>query len=390
MSQRREESALGTSRASRVAGAREGVRAPTLSDAEAAEILARLRRATGSPGLTWARPPERIPAGHESEIYALALCGGSSMLGGPLVLRLFRAPRFPRQASFEAAVHEGLEAQGFAVPRVLAAEDAPPGFLLMERLPGRGLADGIEVGGGGPLARIAALAALLDLSWRLPERLAEATRALLSLDAGLVLEALQARGLAPEVIGFDRHLAALEREIETHGLEGLREGAAWLRRARPAEPARRAVCHGDLLPNLLFAGRRRTGVVDWSPAFVTVGDPAFEIANTRVMTTVPLPLPGPLRPIVQRYQRALVRRFERGLGPVALPTPERLHYYEAWRRLRTLVGASLAWRDWAAGQPLPERPDPWDLPPIACAVARRFAEDTGVRVRLPPPPSVGA
>ena len=387
MSGRGGESASGGSRAGHAAATGQQTRAPALSDAERAELLARIRRATGSPRLAWGRAPERIPAGHESEIYVLALRGGSSALAGPLVLRLFRAPRFPRQASFEAAVHEGLAVQGFAVPRVLAADDAPPAFLLMERLPGRGLADGIEAG-GGPLARLAAIPALLRLSWGLPGRLAEATRELLALDPAPVLAALRARGLPPEAIGFDRHLAALERDVARHDLAGLRDGAEWLRLSRPAEPERRAVCHGDLAPNLLFAGERRTGVVDWSPAFVTVGDPAFEIANTRVMTTVPLPLAAPLRHIAQRYQRSLVRRFERALGPAAQPSPERLRYYEAWRPLSTLVGASLLWRECAAGRPLPARPNPWYLPEVASAVARRFAEETGVRVRLPPPPSV--
>jgi len=352
------ESGLSGSRPGRAAATRPQARSRALPEAEAAALLLRIRRATGAPGLAWTRAPERIPAGHESEIYAVALRGGPSALAGPFVLRLFRSPRCLRQASFEAAVHEGLSGQGFPAPRVLAAEDAPPAFLLMERLAGRGLADGIEAG-GGPLARLAAIPALLRLSWRLPERVAETTRELLALDAGPVLAALEARGLPPEAIGFDRHLAALERDVEAHGLEGLREGAAWLRRARPAEPERRAVCHGDLAPNLLFAGDRRAGVVDWSPAFVTVGDPAFEIANTRVMTTVPLPLAPPLRRIAQCYQRALVRRFARALGSAALPSPERLRYYEAWRRLSTLVGAGVLWRACAAGEPFPDRPNPW-------------------------------
>jgi len=327
MSERGVESAFGGARPGRAAATRARGRSPALPETEAAELLVRIRRATGAPGLAWTRAPERIPAGHESEIYAVALREGPSTL-----------------------------------------------------------ADGLEAG-GGPLDRLAALPALLRLSWRLPERVAETTRELLALDADPVLAAVRARGLPPEAVGFDRHLAALERDIESHDLEGLREGAAWLRRARPAEPERPAVCHGDLAPNLLFAGDRRAGVVDWSPAFVTVGDPAFEIANTRVMTTVPLPLAPPLRGLAQCYQRALVRRFERALGSAALPSPRRLRYYEGWRRLSTLVGAGVLWRACAAGEPFPDRPNPWFLPGVARAVARRFAEETGVSVGLPPPPA---
>jgi len=86
MSERDGEPARDGARADRNTAAGGKARPAALPDAEAAALLARIRRATGAPALTWARAPERIPAGHESEIHALAL-HGSAVLAGPLMPR---------------------------------------------------------------------------------------------------------------------------------------------------------------------------------------------------------------------------------------------------------------------------------------------------------------
>lgn len=349
-------------------------------------LLQGLRETLGSASLDYARAPEQIPSGHETDVYALALRGGPAGCGGELILRHFRGHHAAHAASFEAAFHEGLRSQGFPAPRVVAARNEPPAFLLMERLPGRALGDGVELQEGLG-ARVAAMLGLLRLSVRLPDRLAETTASLLSRDPEPIVSAARARGLGAEALGFDRHLDALAEQVEGGGHLGLQAGLHWLREARPPEPERPAVCHGDLAPNLLIdeAGRV-SAVIDWSSRFATLGDPAFEIANTRVMLQVPLPLPRGLQRASLAYQRALVRRYERALAARPRPSPERVRYYEAWRRFHCLLGAAEVWQACARGVPFPERPDPWSLPPVARRVAEDFQATTGVAVQLPPPP----
>jgi hypothetical protein len=119
---------------------------------------------------------------------------------------------------------------------------------------------------------------------------------------------------------------------------------------------------------------------------VTIGDPAFEIGNTRVMLQVPLPVPGPIRPVARAFQRWLVRRYAVALGPAWEFSPERVRYYEAWRCFRALLGAAETWKACAPGETFPMRPDPWCLPEIAAEVAREFRARTGVAIDLPAPP----
>jgi aminoglycoside phosphotransferase (APT) family kinase protein len=357
------------------------VEEPSFPDA----LLAALREESRSPDLAYAQPPSPIEAGHETAVYALELRGGPPGFSGPLIARHIVRPGLARAASLEAAVHDGLRAQGFPAPRVLVARDATPACVVMERLPGRSLGEGAELG-RGPAEDLAALVAMARLSWRLPSLLGVWTARLLALDAEPVQRALEARGLPPAAIRFERHLEAFAERVERAALRGFEAGLRWLREARPPEPERLCVCHGDLAANLMVEGARVTGVIDWSSRFVTLGDPAFEIANTRVMLQVPLPLPGPLRRASDAYQGGLARRYARALGPAWSVAPERLRYYEAWRCFLALLGAAELWRARARGAPLPERKDPWSLPAIAAQTAANFRVRSGVAVELPAAP----
>ena len=348
-------------------------------------LLQGLREETGCPALEYAQPPERIPAGHETDVYTLALRGGPPGSDQPLVARCFAEPCALRAASLEAAIHEALGAQGFAVPRVLAARDAAPAFLVMERLPGRGIGDGLEFS-GRLRDRLRGLATILGLSLKLPEWLGEVTAQLLALDPEPVRSALAARGLPLEAIGFDRHIEEIERRVRDGELSGQEAGLRWLLASRPPPAKRPALCHGDLAPNVLVDDGRVTGVIDWSSAFVTLGDPEFEIGNSQAMIQIPLPLPVPLARAIGLYQRRMVERFLRALGPDCAPSPERVRYYAAWRWFRSLCGAAEIWNACAAGAPFPERPDPWCVPAIARKVADQFHVLTGVAIHLPDPP----
>ncbi len=358
-----------------------------MNEGGATALLARLRALSGATGLAFVSGPTLIPSGHETEVYDLELSSAPSRWDGGLVLRLFAADAPSHAARFEAGVHEGLRAQGFPAPRIVAVGEDAPCFLLMERLPGRGLGDGLEVE-EGVSSRLRTLAGAVRLAVGLPGRLGPVTRDLLALDPEPVLGALEARGVARERVGFDRQLEDLDRRIAARDeLKGLVPGLDWLHRRRPDEPARLAVCHGDLTPNLIFDGARLSGVVDWSAAFVTVGDPAFELGNSAAMIQVPMPLPAPLRAIASAYQAWLVRAFLRAVGPVAEGLTERILYYETCRLLRALVGAAELWIECAGGAPFPERPDPWKVPAIALQVAERVRAHTGASLVLPEPPA---
>lgn len=347
-------------------------------------ILGAIREAMGSTRIRFRQEPELVPSGHETAVYALELEDGPLGTEGPLILRLF-ADVHSRAASFEAAVHDGLLGQGFPVPEVIASSDEDPAFLLMRRIPGRAVGDGVEYD-GSTRKRLAGVGRLAQISVRLPRWLAQTTSRLLTLDPGPVVTAAEARGVGADAFGFDRLLDALAARVDRLGLEGFREGLQWLLDARPPDPDDMCVCHGDLPPNLLTDDGEVTSVIDWSSEFATIGDPAYELANSRFLLQVPIPLPRFLRQGSEAYQGSLVRRFERSLVMSAPPTAERIAYYEAYRRLLSLVGGAEVWLACAAGADFPDRPDPWTMPRIAERVAAAFRASTGVALELPPPP----
>jgi aminoglycoside phosphotransferase (APT) family kinase protein len=274
----------------------------------------------------------------------------------------------PQRALRERAIQNALAAQGYPVPRVLAAcADRAPlgaGFLVMERAIGRPLLDDRVLGVSATLA---------DAQVRLH-----------ALDAEPVLRALDDEGRAAgggfdrSVVGYDGYLAALDRRIRGAELTGLAPGLRWLRDHRPADGPR-VVCHGDFHPQNLLAERGRlTAVLDWPNTLIA--EPECDVSATLVilkLTPVELfPVPAALRPLVAvlrpimtarylaRYRRA--RSLDRG----------RLAYYEAGACMRGLVRAAEARR---AGDP-----NPLDASSFGERLAERFARRSGVAVTLPP------
>jgi aminoglycoside phosphotransferase (APT) family kinase protein len=107
-------------------------------------------------------------------------------------------------------------------------------------------------------------------------------RVLHDLDPVAFLRAVTHEGLEPRTLTFDAYLAQLTERANRRGLDGLASGLEWLARRRPPRPEPRAVCHGDFHPyNILMAGGRVTGVLDWPNALVA--DPAFDVASTLVI-----------------------------------------------------------------------------------------------------------
>ena len=288
-------------------------------------------------------------------------------------MRLLSSATDPRRALRERATQNTIAGQGYPVPRVLTAcADPGPlgaGFLVMERVPGRPLLEAGRAGVGRALAEMQARLHALD-----PEPL---------------LRALDDEGRAAggafdrTAVGFEHHLAALERHVARAGLVGLAGGMRWLldRCPRPVAPA---ICHGDFHPqNLLMADGRVTAVLDWPNVIVT--DPEYDVASTRViLTAVPvsvLPVPAALRPVVGALRHVLLARHlsvYRRLRPF---DRSRMPYFEAAACMRGLVrvGAERA----ALGGRAPSALDASDF---GERLAARFARVSGVTPALPPRP----
>jgi aminoglycoside phosphotransferase (APT) family kinase protein len=279
------------------------------ADGVATALLEHLREAWRSPTLRYSAPPSPIAIGVETWIFGLELENAPRELTGPLVLRLFPADADPEQARFEQVVQNAVAGLGYPAPRVphLCADPATLGgsFLIMERIPGRMMLDSL-FDGTNPLLHAPRL--IVEALSRMPRMLVDEQLRLHSLDAALLLRALEVAGTPPRMYRVDGWLRSLHERIDAAGLEGLRSALAWLRRQRPAEPEHLVICHCDFLPpNLMVRDRRLAGVLDWSHA--TLADPAWDVANTRLRLAMnPFEHPPGLGPVI-----ALVRRRVSGV-----------------------------------------------------------------------------
>lgn len=318
-----------------------------MSDIEIAQrLLSHLRAACDAPGLAYAEPPARVSGGFETSIFSFRLDGPPPALAGPLILRLLRPFRDPAQVRIEAAVQNAVAAQGYAAPRVAMVETDPSvlggAFMIMERLAGRPLAEGVDglVAGGGVGRTLRLLADAPRTLERIVTIWARSQADLHALAVEPVIAAIEAAGLPAAVVSVDGRLASLDRAIASLGLAGLRPVHDWLVTHRPAAPQKLSICHGDFHPlNILADGERVTGVIDWGS--VLIGDAALDVAGTLAnLATVPVGGPRPLRPLARglmrlalwRYRRAYVRR--RALDESAV------RYYQVLRCLAHLVGAA--------------------------------------------------
>ena len=141
------------------------------------------------------------------------------------------------------------------------------------------------------------------------------------------------------------------------------------------------ICHGDMWGgNLLYDGRRRTGVLDWSLA--TVADPALDVGFTAMSLHVAPVEVGPAlqrivvrisRRISQRYVAAYVRRTHADLADRP--------YYEALRCALELVDVIEHRRALAEGRTRDAPAPTWDR--ASDRMIEYFEIRTGVRLELP-------
>jgi aminoglycoside phosphotransferase (APT) family kinase protein len=307
-----------------------------------AALLAYLRARCNAPALDYRAPPRRMTGGFDAAIFALDLERAPAALSGPLVLRLFARGDNPERAQREGAVQSALADLGYPAPRALVIETDPQAlggaFILMERLPGRVLAQGAE-----GLRESRGVAALLRVLVRLPraakQMLAlwvEAQRRLHALPVDAFRRAIAAAGLDAESFSFAAHLDRLAERIAATGLCALEPGLAWLQSHTPKASRPPVLCHGDLHPlNILSEEGRLTGVVDWSQ--LTIADPAFDFgAGSAILATVPLD--GPLQPIRRAAMNGLARRYRRASGA---QDDAALRYYQVFNALSQLAVVGL-------------------------------------------------
>jgi aminoglycoside phosphotransferase (APT) family kinase protein len=111
--------------------------------------------------------------------------------------------------------------------------------------------------------------------------------------------------------------------------DGLR-ACEWLEAHVPPAGDRLVLCHGDMQPlNLLVQGGELSGIVDWSNALLAA--PECEIGWTRsTFLTLPLPLPGLLRPLEGRIAAAFANRYSRAYRRERPLDEDAVRYYEAF------------------------------------------------------------
>ena len=339
------------------------------SDSLPGQLLGVLRGLTGSPGLEYARPPERLTGGFWAELIAFSLSDPPPGWAGELVARVMPDPDVARK---ETIVQVAVAAAGFPTPAVRASGGPEAGlgraFMIMDRAAGRPLLSGLD--------GIAAVAQGTRLLRRIPETLAATTAKLHSLDPKPVRSQLDS---VRHVVGASvpSRLEALRQIAIRYGRADLTRAAQWLI-DHPPLPAPDVICHGDLHPfNLLIDGDQIT-VLDWSSALV--GPRAHDVAFTSLLLAEPpLAVPRRLRPVVRLLGRRMASRFIRAYQhhSGATTCPQELQWHQALVCLRALTDVS----GWAyEGQARAHAGHPWFV--LGPAFAARLTAATGVQIQL--------
>jgi aminoglycoside phosphotransferase (APT) family kinase protein len=281
------------------------------------EVLAELLGDAG--GLRFATGPTHLDAGRSADLYTFRLADGPpDLVDRGLVLRVL--PRSARSMR-ECALQAGLADAGYPTPQVLryGAVAGRPGAMVMEQV------DGVEL--------FEALGAKRSFR-ELPGRLANLLLALHAVDPTSVATGGGDLG--------EQALSEIDEWLATIGHPARQELGDWFARNRPP-PQPGVVCHGDLHAfNILMAGDQEI-VLDWEMG--GIAHPAFDVARTRIMMLgVPMPIPRPIRPIIEGLGRRSARQLEdRYLAGRDIPEPT-LRWYEAIHCARIvamlLVGGS--------------------------------------------------
>jgi aminoglycoside phosphotransferase (APT) family kinase protein len=320
-----------------------------LHDAEIAKrLLHYLAHAFGCPDAVYLAGPVRIQGGFDAAIFGFTLDRVPPPLVGPLILRLGHADADPGRVKLETVVQNTLAEMGFPAPRVMATESDPGvlggPFMVMTRLSGQTLADGIEGFGAGT-----SLVGQLQLLFNLPAIFARIIDQwvgmqlrLHQLPADPLLRAVTTAGIDAAAITFEGQLTRLRTIVERAALTGLEPGLAWLDNRRPSQPREVAICHGDFHPlNILADQDQPTGVIDWANA--VIAEPAMDVGSAIAnISAVPLSLPRTLRVAAHAVIGTSLRRYQRTYRRLRPLDDQAVLYYEVFRAIAQLVGVGQA------------------------------------------------
>jgi aminoglycoside phosphotransferase (APT) family kinase protein len=337
------------------------------SDSLPGQLLGVLRGLTGSPGLEYSRPPERLTGGFWAELIAFSLSDPPPGWAGELVARVMPDPDVARK---ETIVQVAVAAAGFPTPAVRASGGPEAGlgraFMIMDRAAGRPLLSGLD--------GIGAIAQGTRLLRRIPETLAATMAKLHSVDPEPVRIQLDSARHAGGSV--NSRLEALRQITTSHGRADLTRAAQWLI-DHPPLPAPDVICHGDLHPFNLLADGDQITVLDWSSALV--GPRAHDVAFTSLLLAEPpLAVPRRLRPAVRLLGRRMAGRFMRAYQhhSGATTRPQELQWHQALVCLRALTDVS----GWVyEGQARAHAGHPWLV--LGPAFAARLTAATGVHLR---------
>lgn len=318
------------------------------------------------PAVSYAAEPVRLTGGFDTVTMAFRLADAPEGLGGELILRVLPPAAPIVRLRREVATHEALVGAGFPAPRIfLHDEDATPlgsPFVVMERLAGETMWQA-AMGPRGDKRR------LLTLT----RRLAEAHVLLHRIDGKHLVASAQSHGIDPMLLTVTGELGRIRGRIAKAGLIGLLPGIDWLERNLRRPQDAEVICHGDFHPlNIMVAGDRLTGVIDWPQAIVA--EPAFDVACTLVLLRfADTGLDGPLRTLLETVRTMMVRRYLAAYRSARPFRDANIAYYEALRVLSALVHA---------GEYPPGPHNPWHKPRVLAALYRHFETVSGVKVEV--------
>ena len=238
---------------------------PQLSE----KLIAYLGNELENPGLAYAENLKQLQGGYETTIYRFQLKGVGDSYSQPLVLRLYPKSYGTQNATWESTIQNMLVNAGYPAPKAhfVCTDMSILGgaFFIMDYIPGQLL-----------------MSAPLDT---VLETLGKTHAELHKIDPTNLFDSFQEAGVSDYVYGLDSRFNNLRERAKKQ--PWIQAGVQWLLDHRPPEPDQVSVCHGDFHPlNILVENERVTGILDWS-GFV-VADPAFDVANTLVLITIPV------------------------------------------------------------------------------------------------------
>ncbi|NQU14358.1 MAG: phosphotransferase [Desulfobacteraceae bacterium] len=244
------------------------IRANEKTDQIAGKLIAYLRDELNDSTIEYDSPLTQLQGGFETYIYRFKLNGVQKELSKPLILRLYPQSYGTINAIWESTIQNVLAGEGYPVAQAyFTCTDMSVlggAFFIMDFLPGKPMIT-------APIETI-------------PGILGKAHAALHGIDPEPLIKSLNEQGIDENQCRLNNRFDSLQNIANE--LSWIRDGVDWLMENRPPEPERLAVCHGDFHPlNILIQDGKITGVLDW-PTFL-IADPALDIANTIVVTTIP-------------------------------------------------------------------------------------------------------